>query len=495
MNSNLKNDLFFLFVGRFVNVLVALVSLRVATTWLSLGEYGIWSLLVTFQTLCGLLFINPIGQYINRHTHEWHEQGVLLNKLRRYQGYVVVVAVAGLTCYAIWQKNTTQWDAVLTGGLSVAAMVVAGTWNATTIPMLNMLGERKAAAGLGVFSVGLGLAVSWVGVYIRPEGAVWLAGQAVGLGIGAMLAWHCLAQRSLEHLGEDRSTQRLELISNEEIRIYCMPLAATTGLMWFQLSGYRLWVDKTFGLPDLAMLAVGVGLTNQVFALVETLAMQYVFPHFYQAISQRRPEYSETSALSDMLELIVPVYLLLAMVVLLAAPTLLMLFTNSQYHSGYKFVMIGVGMELFRVISNLLGQAAQVTKRTSSTLPPYVIGAIVLMVGGWAVGDPPIASLEISATYLILVAAVTSISMWVWMRQQVSFKLNWVQLAHLGLLLSIISVFSVIHPLLPTSLLEALGMASAFGVLFLVGMWRLFSIQSQARRLLRVPLPKGRSAK
>jgi hypothetical protein len=459
------------------------------------SEYGVWSLLVTFQTLCGLLFINPIGQYINRHTHEWHEQGVLLIKLKRYQGYVVVVAVAGLTCYAIWQKNTTQWDAVLTGGLSVAAIVVAGTWNATLIPMLNMLGERKAAAGLGAFSVGLGLAVSWIGVYILPEGAVWFAGQAVGLGIGAMLAWYCLAQRSSKHSGEGRSTQRLELISNEEIRSYCVPLAATTGLMWLQLSGYRLWVDKTFGLDDLAMLAVGVGLANQVFALVETLAMQYVFPHFYQAISQQRSEYSEVSALSDMLDLIVPVYFLLAMVALLAAPTMLILLTSSQYHSAYKFVMIGVGMELFRVISNLLGQAAQVTKRTSSTLPPYVFGAIVLIAGVWAVGYPPFASLEISATYLILVAAVTSVSMLVWMRQQVSFMLNWVQLAHLALLLSIISVFSVTHPLLPTSLLEALWMASAFGALFLVGLWSLFSVQSQARRLLRVPLPKGRTAK
>jgi hypothetical protein len=73
--------------------------------------------------------------------------------------------------------------------------------------------------------------------------------------------------------------------------------------------------------------------------------------------------------------------------------------------------------------------------------------------------------------------------------------LNWVQLAHLALLLSIISVFSVTHPLLPTSLLEALWMASAFGALFLVGLWSLFSVQSQARRLLRVPLPKGRTAK
>jgi hypothetical protein len=46
--------------GRLVVTLVALISIRVVTTFLTPQQYGELALLLTVQMFCGLFFINPV---------------------------------------------------------------------------------------------------------------------------------------------------------------------------------------------------------------------------------------------------------------------------------------------------------------------------------------------------------------------------------------------------------------------------------------------------
>ena len=101
-----KADLLLLIGGRICAALIALFVLRAATTLLVPEEYGKLSLLVVLQMFCGLILINPVGQYINLHTHAWWDDGSLLPRLKKYRNYVLGVSCIGaLVTFAVGIRN------------------------------------------------------------------------------------------------------------------------------------------------------------------------------------------------------------------------------------------------------------------------------------------------------------------------------------------------------------------------------------------------------
>ena len=52
--------------------------------------------------------------------------------------------------------------------------------------------------------------------------------------------------------------------------------------MWFLNSGYRMIVEKMYGLEFLAFLGVGLAVSSQVFAIAESLLTQYFIPELYK---------------------------------------------------------------------------------------------------------------------------------------------------------------------------------------------------------------------
>ena len=98
--SAFKRDFILLASGRFAAALMALVAIRVVTTYLTPAQYGELALLLTVQMFCGLFLINPVGQHINFHTHAWWDDGTLMVRLGAYQRYILVVfpMLAPISC-------------------------------------------------------------------------------------------------------------------------------------------------------------------------------------------------------------------------------------------------------------------------------------------------------------------------------------------------------------------------------------------------------------
>lgn len=362
--------------GRLASALMALVAIRAVTTFLTPAQYGELALLIAVQMFCGLFLVNPVGQHINLHTHAWWDDGTLMARLKPYRRYVFAVSfVGGAAVFAMGKQYSVEQ--VLWTSTAMCAAVVAGTWNATLIPMLNMLGFRAASVLWSIVTVTIGLVCSIFFVMWLPSATAWFAGQTIGMGIGALGAKYVLRQHSLRA----KSVQgALPLIDRRTVLSYCLPLALATGLMWLQLSGYRFLIEGYWGLAQLGFMAVGLQLAGQISALTESLAIQFLYPLFYRRVSAHEEHDEVVLAFSDLLNTLVPVYFVLTGLIVLSAPYLLKLLVASQFQDAISFVMLGAGIELCRVLGNLLSNAAHIRRKTISLALPYAAGAVTTLI-------------------------------------------------------------------------------------------------------------------
>lgn len=480
----MSNDFYVLVAARFAQVLLGLASIRVATTLLSVEQYGVLSLLVSFNGFFGLFLINPVGQHIQRHTHQWVAEGSVFPMLRRFNRYVVVVSFLAIILVVVWSsaRNESTRMAWLTA-LVVGWIVYATTRNGTFVSMLNMIGLRWASASLTVLTTFVSLVSSIILARQISSGVLWLTGQALGLSIGAVMAQRVLQRkvRPMVHI-----TSNSTFISWDSIRSFCFPLAIATGFMFALISGYRFVVEWGWGVRALGFMAIGFAVSSQMWSVCETLLMQFLFPHFYRAISSN-DRIEQQRAYSNLINAIIPIYLLLLAVTLACGGWAVAVLTNAKFHDAYEFALYGAGIEWFRAMASLLSQAAQVTKRTAYVIMPYA------MAGTVAIGGIFIASwmqTPITMVPIVLVAAglVLLLTMGFQMNRIMFVDIKWCELLTMGLFSCIIFCISMIIGLKSKSFNGSIVSLIIIGLIASIAMY-IYSKQNDSyRALLAVPL-------
>ncbi len=382
----LRSDLLWVLFGRIATALIAIASLRIMTSLLEPKDFGIYALLVAFQGLCGLLLINPVGQHINRHTHAWWDDGTLLKRLTGYNRYLIAVSVSIALVVVVWWLFYPSTDRSIKGAFlaafAVSAMVYLGTWNGTFVYILNMLGFRSGSVGWMLASSIIGLMFSSLFAYEYHSGASWMLGQAVGMSVGALGAGlilrHYQAERKLVVTNSDMLPT---LLDRQTIITYCLPLAAATGLMWLQNTGYRFWVGGAWGAAELGLLAVGLSISSQIWSIAESLSMQFLNPYFFRHITDVKTHAEKSVVLSAMVNVMWPIYAVLAGFNLVFASSLLSVLTNERYQGAVTFVLLGVLIEFARCTGNLWSYAAQIERSATKYIIPYGLGALIVWLG------------------------------------------------------------------------------------------------------------------
>lgn len=460
--------------------------MRAVTTFLTPEQYGQLALLLVVQTFCGLFLINPVGMHINRHTHEWWDEGSLLSRLGAYKKYVLAVSfIGGVSVIPV----TTHFSAIQISMIVFAMilMVNVATWNGTLVPLLNMVGQRGAAVSWALItSIGSLLAAVLLCV-IWPTAVAWFIGQALGFALGAIGASRVL----LRLVPLQRNVIQRPLLERQTIMTFCLPLAVGTGFMWLQLSGYRLIVEHYWGLSVLGFLSVGLLLASQIWSLVETLAQQFLLPLFYKRIAQ--PDKNASSAaLSDLLNVLVPIYIVLMGMTFLGVPYLLKLLVAPRYADAEVFMRLGVGIEFCRVVANLLSSAAQVTKKTRSVIFPYALGALILFILLAIAAARHLAIFWVAIS--LLCAAIVMLSvMWAAMLREVKFfpdVKRWL-IAVMIMLVFSLPAFWLVRP---TEWVQVVMALVAIGLLGSAAMVGLLKGSAALQRLLNVELKNGHVA-
>lgn len=382
----LKNDFLWVLIGRIVTAVIAILSLRFMTHLLAPADYGVFVLLMAFQGFCGLFLINPIGQHINRHTHTWWDEGTLLKRLVGFNKYLLAVSIfitLIVIAWWLWFPSTDKsYTSSILAALAVGTAVYLGTWNTIFVYCLNMLGFRSESVTWMTVSSVLGLIFSLIFTYQYRTAASWILGQVAGMGIGVVGAGLLFRRHSVNREVAANSTNNLSaLVSRETLIKYCLPLAAATGLMWLQNTGYRFWVGGAWGVAELGILAIGLSISAQLWSILESLAMQFINPYFFRHIADAETDVQKSSILSDMINLMWPLYAVFAGFNILFASTLVFLLTDGRYHAATSFVLLGALFEFSRCTTNLWSFAAQIQRHTTKVILPYGLGALVMWLG------------------------------------------------------------------------------------------------------------------
>jgi O-antigen/teichoic acid export membrane protein len=366
--------------GRAITAVVGLVAIRVMTTYLPVEQYGHLALLTAIQTFCGLFLVNPIGQYINLNTHAWFDEKSLLARLQAYRMYLLLVSiVAGITVFFTMRNSVDQIQLTI---LVLFFLVMAVNWNNTLIPLLNMLGGRSESVIWSIVTVIFGLIASVALVLWRPTAESWLAGQVLGMSIGLLGARYVLHKQ----LFKEPRNAKVSLIDRKTIFTYCLPLAVATGFMWLSQSGYRFVIEHFWGLAQLSFFVVGFQVAAAMWSIVEAVAMQFLYPYFFRRVTNEIDATSLELAYSDLMNCLMPVYIVLTGALIICAPYLLKLLVADRYQSALEFLMLGAIVELCRVLANVMSNAAHVKRKTEMLTPAYAMGAIFVIGGAILVG-------------------------------------------------------------------------------------------------------------
>ena len=481
----IKRDFLFLSAGRLISAFIALIAIRVVTVLLSPEQYGELSLLLTIQMFCGLFLVNPVGQHINLHTHSWWDDGTLIIRLKQYRAYIFLVSFIGLFIVLFMNKGASI-DKLMLTSLAMFLMILAGTWNTTLIPILNMTGFRAASVLWAILTACGGLVFSIVFSLWVASATAWFLGQAMGMVIGWLGANYYLQKNAKSAI---TSKKFYPLLNKEVVLNYCLPLALSTGLMWLQLSGYRFLIERYWGLASLGFLVLGLQLAGQIWALIESLATQFLYPLFYRRVSQPKNQAVIVLAYSDLLNTLVPIYFVMTGLLIIGAPYLLKILVSGQYKGAISFVIFGAGIEMCRVFINLLSNAAHVVRNTKMLVPPYFVGAFVTLAAIYLAGVNSF-DLKVAGGCLLAGSFAALISMFTLVHRKIKFSLDIGRCAVGFMFMIVMGCLAAMRGPLISDYFESLLMLIGIAFIGCTSIFALLKNNPATKRLLYVQLLK-----
>lgn len=363
------------FFGNIAQFIMLLITMRVATSYLTPAEMGRLSLITAATAFYVLFLVNPIGMFINRRLHAWDALGISKLYLNVYGAYLLLVSVlAGASIYLLnlfgvfGGEFSTAWLVIL-----ICGSIFFTTTNQTVIPSLNLLGFRLQYFVLTVATIILSLILAYLLVITFVCTAeYWQAGIIIGQVVLAAIGASVLYSKlSPVVIGKFTSTFNLQTIY-----AFAWPIAISVAFNWMQMQGYRFLVSDELGLKTLGLFVAGYGISAGMIAAFESLLVTYFQPKFYKSVSDSN-SIEQSIAWNTYADAFLPPLVLVIMTLIAIAPELTRFMVGPSFQSAAEFVMWGAVAEGFRVIASVYGMAAHGKMNTKLLIAPNVLGALM----------------------------------------------------------------------------------------------------------------------
>lgn len=409
----LRSDAFWIAAGRIGNALILIASLRVLTALLVPEEYALLALLTAFQSFAGLILINPVGQYVSRHTHEWDDDGSLTMRLKTLAHYWLasgwVTGMLSAVWFASMRPSRFPLEYIFVG-LVVWLTIFAITQQGVAVSRLNMLGFRRKSVQWQLASTALGLMLSSVFVLAMPSALAWLMGQGLGTWVGYLGAKRALS--SADSIAPATCDVSLKtLFSRPDFHKFCLPLVVVTSLLWVEGNGYRFILERVWTPTTFAFFVLGLSVPAQMSALLESVVMQLVYPYFFRSVSGEVDSTQKCRAVSNMINALLPLYLLWVAFLIVGSPYALRLVADPKYEGATAWLTFGALLELARLTGTVWLLVAQAEKDFSPAIGPFAISVLAILcavVGAVAFDLPPVifAAMLVGALFIKTAAIV-----------------------------------------------------------------------------------------
>ncbi len=367
-------DLVIVLAGRGLQIITALLTLRLLTWRLEqveMGKLAIFTVLITFFALA---FINPVGMYINRQLHAWNRQGTVLRHLGFACSYLILVSgMAALLLY-VFAFLFVDLVSIPIGLLIflVVGSLFTSSINQTIIPSLNLLGKRLEWMLFTLLSLWVGLTASVVLTGIHADAEFWMIGQISGYLLGTGFA----TASFIAAVNRVHSTEPIKsgIGQIKPVAVFAVPLAITVLLNWFQFQSFRIFFGEMESLARLGIFAAGYAVSAGIMGAFESTAGQYFAPVFYQSLDTADRD-KQLQAWQRYASFVIPATILVLVFIVTLSGSLLHLLVDAKYWGAGHFVMIAALLEASRVIGNTYALAGHAIKDTSIMIIPQSVGA------------------------------------------------------------------------------------------------------------------------
>lgn len=372
----MSKDLITIITGRVLQIVIMLAAMRLLTSLLTPHEVGNYYIAVSVLAFFNLVLLNPAGMYFSRHLLQWNSSEDLSNALFVFFVWMIIIALVSIPIsvaiyYIFDYQNKFNLNLFL---IYIVLSIIIGTLHRNALYGSNTLGYRRAFVIYLIITLCIGLVISVIIVNYHHYALGWLLGVVFSELI--VLYWVCMFFVHKNRLDIRRIKKTLSIKRLKRIFIFSFPIGITTLFMWGQSTSYRFIVDHYYSSEILGYIAIGLWVASAVFSSVESISMQYFYPLFLKNILNASKA-ERAKAWNDIAKQLVPIYILVAFYCIAMSEVLINVLVDDKFHGSYIYTMIGVGIEFFRVMINLLYNVSQSEHKTTYTIMPYFLGCVV----------------------------------------------------------------------------------------------------------------------
>ena len=463
----MNKDLIIIITGRVLQIIIMLVSIRLLTTFLTPTEVGNYYIVLAILAFFNLVLLNPSGMYFSRHLLQWKKSKNILNALVIFIGWILIVAILSIPI-SIFIYNFLDYNSKFNLNLFIVYIFLAiliSTIHRNIMGGTNILGYRKEFVIFLISTLILGLICSITIVYFYDSLALfWLIGVVLSESLMIFIIFKFFIQNNSLSINKIKISFTKERIKN--ILKFSLPIGLTTFLMWGQNTAYRFLIDYQYSAEILGMIAVGLSVASAVFGAIESISMQYFSPIFLKKILDASKE-QRANAWNHMAKQIVPIYILAAIFTISMSEVLINILIDNKFHDSYIYTMIGVSIEFFRVMTNLLNSVSQSEYKTTYTIKPYLVGFII------SLGLLSISNFNANYFMIPVVLGFAYLIVYIYMYINMKKLLNIQYNINLFKILLLSIPFSLIYfiDIINNNILFNLIVISIFGLYFLFTIW------------------------
>ncbi|MGJ0298311.1 hypothetical protein NG744_05050 [Aliarcobacter cryaerophilus] len=463
----INKDFLVITIGKFLQILILLFTIKLSTYYLSPNEMGKFYIIVTFSSLLMLSLFNPIGMYVHRNLNMWKENKIIFNKILFFVLIVLVLATLSsliIYFYYIYIGINIEFSAK---EFSIIVFIYSFFvfFSQFIAYVFNMLHFRLIftilTISISLFSLFFGY------LFIKLFGSNaenWLLGTVVSNMIFMIMGFFILKNRLNEKFnGFFYSFKKIKKEKIKSILVFVLPLSVATLFMWLQNSGYRILIEQNIGLEFLGFLGVGLAISGQIASTIESIVMQYFHPIYYKQITNATIQ-ERKKAIEIFINKALPIYFMLAIFLTFLAKYVVEILVDEKYYGVYVFTTFGIWIEFFRMSSNLFGNISQSEMNTKKFMTPYIIGSLVTVFLVY------FSSLKVDYEFYLPIALLigglfTMIVMYISMKKLIDFKIDF-RLIFFSFLVSL-PYFSTYLFNFETNLVLNLLVVGSFGLYFL----------------------------
>jgi len=260
--------------------------------------------------------------------------------------------------------------------------IYSATWNTTYITLLNMIHRRTQSVLLSLLTLISSLLFSTCFTYTLAIPSSWFAGQALGLTLTALCAKFLFVDKNLGKISTISNTSHI--LDKDTLSRYCLPISLVNISLWYQTNGYRLFIERFWGLSELGLISAALQVSSQVWGFIDSIANQLLYPYFFSRLKNQTSSTEIDSAIIDLINVLLPLYLICLGLIVASSDLILLVLTSGAYRTASSILVLGSTLEFFRVLSNILSLKAHMKRNAKLLLIPYSIPTLVsclLLVG------------------------------------------------------------------------------------------------------------------